>query len=187
MATVTELVYLRAGDFYFGSGSVRIKTLLGTCIAITMWHPLKRIGGMCHYLLPTRGSVQRTLHSAAGFYADEVLSLFTAALVYHRTQPAEYQVKVFGGGNMFPGRAGYGCDARHPCSDERREACPHVGCHNISSAHRLLAAGGFHITSEDVGGHGSRSLIFDLDDGTLWVSRGAAMNVPALGAGEGLR
>jgi chemotaxis protein CheD len=187
MAALTELVYLRAGDFYFGSGSVRIKTLLGTCIAITMWHPLKRIGGMCHYLLPTRGSVPRGASSGAGLYADEVLPLFMDALAHHRTQPAEYQVKVFGGGNMFPGRTGYGCDARQPCSDARRDVCPLVGCHNVSSAHRLLAAGGFHITSKDLGGHGSRSLIFDLDDGTLWVSRGAAMNVPVLVAAEGLR
>jgi chemotaxis protein CheD len=185
MTTVKELVYLRAGDFYFGTGVVRVKTLLGTCVAICMWHPSKRIGGMCHFLLPTRGKVQNAIHTGPGFYADEVLTLFTDALVRHRTHPAEYQVKVFGGGNMFPGWTG-ACGAHQPCSDAQRESCPNVGCYNVLSAHRLLATAGFPITIEDVGGHGSRSVIFDLDDGNLWVSRGAAMK-PAAAAGEGLR
>jgi chemotaxis protein CheD len=184
MATVKEQVFLRAGDFYFGAGDVRVKTLLGTCVAICMWHPSKRIGGMCHFLLPTRGKLQSATHTGAGFYGDEVLTLFTDALARHLTHPDEYQVKVFGGGNMFPGRGS--CGAQQWCSDGQREACPNVGCYNVLSAHRLLAAAGFPITTEDVGGHGSRNVIFDLDDGNVWVSRGAVMK-PALGAGEGLR
>lgn len=187
MTPVTEQVYLRAGDFYFGSGLVRIKTLLGTCVAISMWHPSKRTGGMCHFLLPTRGNTQSETHGCAGLYADEVMPLFSAELVRHRTHPADYQVKVFGGGNMFPAQGAGGCNPQRRCSDAQRQDCPYVGCSNVLSAHRLLAAGGFRIMTEDVGGLGSRNVIFDLDDGNLWVSRGAAMNVPAPGAQEGLR
>jgi chemotaxis protein CheD len=32
-----------------------IRTVLGSCVSITLWHPVKRVGGMCHFLLPTRG------------------------------------------------------------------------------------------------------------------------------------
>jgi chemotaxis protein CheD len=187
MATAMELVFLRTGDFYFGKGAVRIKTLLGTCVAISMWHPFKRMGGMCHYLLSTRGSAQAALHVGAGFYADEVMTLFADALARHGTHPAEYQVKVFGGGNMFPDRDAVACRALQSCSDELRSPCAHVGCHNVLSARRLLLAGGFQIMTEDVGGYGSRNVMFDLDDGNLWVSRGAPMNMPALAAVEAMK
>ena len=40
-------VLLGAGDFYFGSGHTRVSTLLGSCVSITLWHPRRRIGGMC--------------------------------------------------------------------------------------------------------------------------------------------
>jgi hypothetical protein len=45
-------IFLQPGEFYFGDHETRIRTLLGSCVAITMWHPRLRIGGMCHYLLP---------------------------------------------------------------------------------------------------------------------------------------
>jgi len=187
MATTTEFVFLRAGDFYFGSGRVRIKTLLGTCVAISMWHPQSRIGGMCHFLLPTRRAAQSNVHTAAGFYADEVMPLFIDALARHGTHPSDYQVKVCGGGNMFPGRVALACGKGQRCNEAQRTSCPQVGCHNVVSAHRLLAAGGFRIASEDVGGHGSRNVVFDLDDGNLWVCRGAAMNMTAADAAAGTR
>ena len=54
-SNVTE-VFLQPGEFHFGHARTRIKTILGSCVAITMWHPILRIGGMCHYLLPARDS-----------------------------------------------------------------------------------------------------------------------------------
>jgi chemotaxis receptor (MCP) glutamine deamidase CheD len=71
-------ILLHAGDFHFGSGKIRIRTLLGTCVAIAIWHPTRRIGGMCHFLLPTRRRSESTEGAAAGFYADEVMGLFAA-------------------------------------------------------------------------------------------------------------
>ena len=48
-------VFLQPGDFYFGEAGTRIRTLLGSCVAITLWHPILHIGGMCHIMLPERG------------------------------------------------------------------------------------------------------------------------------------
>jgi chemotaxis protein CheD len=89
---------------YFGGGRTRISTLLGSCISITLWHPARRIGGMCHFMLPTAASPPAPLD---GRYADEALALFDRAVATAASQPADYQVKVFGGGNMLthPGTA----------------------------------------------------------------------------------
>ena len=66
-------VFLQPGGFYFGGGRTRISTLLGSCISITLWHPARRIGGMCHFMLPTRG--QPAGAPLDGRYADEALAL----------------------------------------------------------------------------------------------------------------
>jgi chemotaxis protein CheD len=42
------------GQWHFGPEQITVKTLLGSCVALTLWHPQRRIGGMCHYLLPDR-------------------------------------------------------------------------------------------------------------------------------------
>lgn len=40
-------IFLQPKDFYFGDENARLRTLLGSCVSITMWHPTKLIGDMC--------------------------------------------------------------------------------------------------------------------------------------------
>ena len=167
-------IYLPSGQIYFGEGHVRVKTLLGTCVAITLWNPATRRGGMCHYLLPTRGPRSKT-DTAPGYYADEVMGLFADELRAAGTSATNYVVKVFGGGNMFPHQLTNADCRNESCDDARREVCPSVGCQNIRVAHDLLRSGGFSIALEDVGGHGSRQLMFDVWSGDVWVRQGPAM------------
>ena len=47
-------IFLLPGDFYFGNEYRVIKTLLGSCVSITMWSKRLKLGGMCHYKLPRR-------------------------------------------------------------------------------------------------------------------------------------
>ena len=47
-------IFLQPGEFYFGEGKTRVRTLLGSCVAITLWHPRLHLGGMSHYVLPNR-------------------------------------------------------------------------------------------------------------------------------------
>jgi chemotaxis protein CheD len=168
-------IFLPAGQLYFGQGRVHVNTLLGTCVAITLWDPATRRGGMCHYLLPARGRAQSAAGTAPGYYADEVMGLFTNELFATQTLASNYVVKVFGGGNMFPDQLTNADCRNESCDDARRETCPSVGCQNISAAHQLLASHGFSITFEDVGGHGSRQLVFDVWNGDVWVKQGRAM------------
>lgn len=175
-------IFLRPGDFYFGSGNRHVRTLLGTCVAIAIWHPGKRVGGMCHFLLPTRWHSAVSAGAAAGFYADEVMGLFADALASSKTRSRDYVVKLFGGGNMFPNQhSSWPCDGKG-CRDPFRKACPNIGCRNISAARGLLAAHDYAVDSEHVGGSGSRHILFNLGNGVVWVRCGAAM-APLAGVG----
>ncbi|MEH6824067.1 MAG: chemotaxis protein CheD [Motiliproteus sp.] len=144
-------VVLSPGEFFFGAGDEEIRTLLGSCIAITLWHPQRRLGGMCHFLLPSAGKPPgRTLD---GRYADQAMALFLAALKRTRTAPREFQVKVFGGGNMFP---------------DTLMQSP-IGERNIEAAHSLLSGHGFPAPESHVGCSGHRTVILDLATGHTWL------------------
>ena len=151
-------VFLNPGDFYFGGEETRIITLLGSCISITVWHPVRHIGGMCHCLLPshnTRGKKQ----SLDGRYADEAVQLLLQKIAQHFTQPQEYQAKIFGGGNMFSQYKG-----ENNCTN-----CNDIGSRNIEAARLSLREHSFLLPAEHVGGEGHRKLIFNLWDGNVWV------------------
>lgn len=146
-------VYLMPGDFYFGGGDVRVHTVLGSCISIAVWHPVLRVGGMSHSLLPSRGSPDNS--DPDGRYTDEAIRLLLRETGQRNTRPGEFQVKVFGGGCMlrqsFQGKA------------------PNVAGSNIEAVRTLLAAAGFGIHAEHVGGNGHRNILLDLRDGSVSV------------------
>jgi chemotaxis protein CheD len=173
-------VVLQIGEFHFGGGRTRIRTLLGSCVSITMWHPRQKIGGMCHYLLPKRGSTEVAQVATEGNYAEGAMQLFLREIRRARTRPDEYIVKLFGGGSMFkdPNERG---DA---FATEAREGDVGFGVadRNVQVGKELLATHGFHITAENVGGYGSRVLIFELWSGDVWLRRGGPLATRNLGA-----
>lgn len=145
-------VYLQPGDLHFAGVGTRIRTLLGSCVSLVFWHPRHRLGGMCHYMLPTRGLPGRKLD---GRYGDEAMQLLLEAMSAHGTWVKEYHVRIFGGGNMFPH---IGARAR---------STRHVGQQNIDMAYKLLATYGLMSHGEHVGGTGHRHLLFDIWSGQL--------------------
>ena len=173
-------VYLSTGEFHFGGGQTRIRTVLGTCVAITLWHPQRRLGGMCHYMLPARSPVAAKAQHAHGLYADEALELFRRDLIATRTQPRDYVVKIFGGGNMFAGARQAGNACQHKlCAAADRLRCHDVACKNVQTAHDLLIQHGYSVTSQSVGGYGCRQVVFDVWSGDVWVRRGPPLQCGA--------
>ena len=159
-------VVLQPGDFHFGGARTRIRTLLGSCVSVTMWHPQKRIGGMCHYMLPSRSARQDGLD---GRYADEAIEMFMREISGAGTRPSEYIVKAFGGGNMFPGIKKKHLQCGFHASPKEMCACRDVACRNAGMAHELASRHGFEIEAHDLGGTGHRNVIFDIDTGHVWV------------------
>lgn len=47
-------VYLLPGEYFVGDARYRIRTVLGSCVSITLWHRRLRIGAMSHFLLSER-------------------------------------------------------------------------------------------------------------------------------------
>lgn len=180
-------IHLAAGDFYFGQGDLTLRTVLGSCVTITLWHTALRMGGMSHCLLPefpSSGDDRTTL------YVEGAIQEFSQHLLRVGARPSECVVKLLGGGNMFPQPAGlesrsniypplslrvgareigHGASAFMDGGGIRAMAGLEVGQRNVEAARRMLQQAGFTISNEHVGGNGHRVVIFDLTSGDTWL------------------
>jgi chemotaxis protein CheD len=154
-------VFLQPGELYFGESRTRIRTLLGSCVAITLWHPRLEIGGMCHYMLPRRPRRKGwEAEPLDGRYAEDAMKLFLREIHRTRTRAAEFQVKLFGGGRMF----------RDANPLDRR---PTIAEANVEFGRAAIAQYGFKLSAEDLGGQGHRNVILDVWSGDVWVRQTA--------------
>lgn len=151
-------IFLLPGEFYFGDRETRIRTLLGSCVAITMWHPRLHIGGMCHFMLPARSVKPSDILD--GRYADEAMQLFQKEIRAANTKAGDYEVKLFGGGNMF----------NTPPQHVHQPTYRDVASHNVMAARHLLKQHGHqNVVAEHVGMRGHRNVIFELWSGDVWM------------------
>jgi len=151
--TDTHDLVLDPGEYAVATAGTRIRTLLGSCVSITLWHPQLRIGAMSHFLLAQRGSTDPGVLDAR--YGEESLELMIKDLARMHVYPAQCEAKIFGGGNMFP--------------EHEQPGSLQVGRRNGEAARAMLLAHGIRIVSESLFGHGHRHIAFDVASGDVWV------------------
>jgi chemotaxis protein CheD len=149
-------IFLHPGDYYFADRDTRIRTVLGSCVAITFWHPQLLVGGMCHYMLPESG-IRHGTSDQPGRYADTAIALLLEEIALVGASYEEYQVKLFGGGSMFPE------------ADKGRRV--KLGIQNAQAAQRLVKQYGFTCVAEHLGETGHLNVIFEVWSGEVWVKR----------------
>lgn len=148
-----EDVFLSPGDVYFGTRKTRISTVLGSCVSLTVWHPLLHMGGMCHFMLPERMGGSSSARQD-GRYASEAVALLFADMRKVNRDPGEFHVRLFGGANMFP-------DIYYDAESES------IGARNVRAGRHLIAHYGMRSVSEDVAGSAHRHIVFDVWSGEV--------------------
>ncbi|WP_404416147.1 response regulator [Marinospirillum sp.] len=154
MESNNQKIVLKIGELVFGKGSRHLQTLLGSCVAITLWHPQKRLGGMCHFALPVRGKAlsEKKLDPR---YGDDCLALFRKLAEEKQTELHEYQACIYGGGNMLENSK-----VQRIMRQSGTES-NHVGELNAAQAFALLMQEKIRIIEADVGEQGYRKVLFD--------------------------
>jgi len=142
-------VFLMPGECFVGDERYRVRTLVGSCVSMTLWHPRLRMGAISHFLLP--GVSRRTGAGKSGTYGIDSAEMMVAELLRLGVPVNQCQGKIFGGGAMFP-RHGNQVD---------------IGRQNGDCARLLMKKYGVHVVSEDLFGEGHRQIIFTLKSGEV--------------------
>lgn len=143
---------LKPGEYAVGDARCRMRTVLGSCVSITLWHPHRRIGAMSHFLLAARTAAASGALDAR--YGGEALTLMLRELGRLGVSGPQCEAKIFGGGNMFP--------------EQGSPAGVQVGRRNGEAARQLLQSRGIAVQSESLFGVGHRQIIFDVASGDVW-------------------
>lgn len=151
-STTRELrLNIHPGEWYFGRDYDNLYTVLGSCVALSVWHPTLKIGGLCHYLLPVQPKHLR-VEEDEGRYGKTVLPLFKKIMASYAPLQ-EYQLGLFGGSDTMLGKL-----PKHG-----------IGKQNIVFAQHWLEDENLVLTYQDLGGTASRSLMLELMSGVVSV------------------
>jgi chemotaxis protein CheD len=142
---------LGPGEIFFSRTPATIVAVLGSCVAVALWDPESRAGGMNHYLLPRwRGGAE------SAKYGDVANLRLLARFERAGIPPPRLRAKVFGGACVMKAL----CGRPNPLCAQ-----------NVAEARELLAAHAIPIDEEHVEGTAGLRVVFDTADGTASVRR----------------
>jgi len=132
---------------------------LGSCVGITLFDRVKKIGGMAHCMLPTYKGFEG--QNIAKFVDSAVIELINQ-MVRIGASRASLVAKIAGGAHMFGGSSN---------SDMLK-----IGERNAAAGLAILKQLSIPVQANDTGGTHGRTIELDTDTG--------ALKIRAVGAGE---
>lgn len=165
-----RVVRVRISEFQVAAAPAALKVFgLGSCVAVAIWDPVLKLGGLAHILLP--GPAPDDDRAASGWnenkYADHALPQLLRAMVLRGGNPERMVAKIAGGANMFSTTEGL---------DDISAVKHGIGERNVEAVKETLARLQIPLVAEDTGGTRGRTVTFETATGRFSVSnaRGGA-------------
>ncbi len=130
-----------------------IYTLLGSCVAVCLYDPGARIGGMNHILLPGRADLSD--HGDATRFGVNAMELVINGIMKLGGDRLNLKAKLFGGAEILPGHSDFF----------------NIGRLNAEFAVQFLETENIDIISRDLGGDASRRVFFHTDTAEVFLKR----------------
>ncbi|MBA4390321.1 MAG: chemotaxis protein CheD [Syntrophus sp. (in: bacteria)] len=146
-------VFLKPGEVFISREPAVVSTILGSCVAITIFNERLKVGGICHALLPGSPSLQGADYCR---YVDSSITYMLKKLEAMGIQRHEMEIKLLGGADVLN------------IMDVTR---PSVGQQNIEKALEIMNTEKLALTLSDVGGKTGRNIRFYTHTGTVLLKR----------------
>ena len=142
--TALHRIFLSPGEVVSAAEPSLITTVLGSCVAVTLWDKDRQVGGVNHFVLPRGGDTTR--------YGDAAMAELLDGVVARGAHLRSLEAKVFGGAAVLP-VGGQGS----------------VGAANVAFALGELSRRGIPIAGRRTGGERGRLLMFNTETGEAFV------------------
>ena len=132
---------------------------LASCVAVTVYSPLKKVAGMIHVVLPAPLH-DRDVKNRPGYFAETGIALLIDAMFnQYGCSKEELQVQMYGGAESMLSLDIY-----------------NIGKKNIDTVKRTLSKIGLTIQQSDLRGYDSRSISMEAKTGLVAVHRQPMIN-----------
>jgi len=144
-----DIVTLHPGEYFVSGEDLYIATVLGSCVAVALYDPVHKIGGLNHFLLPG-DAFQTDGGEENPRYGTEAMRVLLRELLRAGADRDELRAKVFGGGNVLTARS-------------------LVGSGNVAFALSWLKQAGIPVTDRDVEDVVARKLFMAPSTGRVYL------------------
>ena len=148
--------FLKPGELVLSAEPAAVTTLLGSCVAVTMFIRRLRLGVICHALLPSCKTELAGGRPEAGKYVTSAISYMLEQLNSRGVLNDEIEAKLFGGSDLFLSL------------DGKRLG---VGRQNLEMALKILDQSEVRVLTRDLGGTRGRKIIFHTHTGEVFLKR----------------
>jgi chemotaxis protein CheD len=138
------------------SGASLVTYALGSCVAIAIYDPVVRVGGLLHVMLPDSALDRDNGASRPFTFADTGIPLLLRRAVAAGAESRRLVVRIAGGARVM-GDGGLF----------------NIGERNTVAVRKTLSRAGLMIASEAVGGVRSRTVRLDVGSGKFWIRAAA--------------
>jgi chemotaxis protein CheD len=128
---------------------------LGSCIAVSVWDPLRRIAGLLHFMLPESNMDARKAQTNPWMFADTGIERLFQLASEKGADRRRLVVRLAGGAQVLDPQGVF-----------------NIGKRNYQAARKMLWKHGILIASEAVGGEVSRTVRLTAENGTMRVREG---------------
>lgn len=146
-----QQVYLNIGEAYFTSGVYEIRTILGSCVSVCLYHEKTKHSAINHILLP--GSLDKIEDKKSSRYGITSMELIINEFVKLNIPRTELKAKIFGGTQTL------------------KLTTSHAGPNNVKFVKEFLQTERIPIINEDTGGELYRKLVFHTDTYDVFITR----------------
>ncbi|HEY0163697.1 MAG TPA: chemotaxis protein CheD [Edaphobacter sp.] len=140
--------------------AVLVTYALGSCIAVTVFDPVLKIGGLLHYMLPDSSLDQEKARKRPFVFADTGIPLLFQQVCQMGAARSRLEVAVLGGAQVMENYGSF-----------------HIGRKNHLAVREIFAREGIAVRWEDVGGTQSRTVRLELASGKIGLRRGVTEEV----------
>lgn len=151
-----ELVTIFPGEFHATGQERVIYTLLGSCISVVLYDPVKKVGGMNHFMLPDTIDKERFYLSKSGKYGMYAMELLINELIKLGGVKKNFKAKVFGGGSVLGSKVGH---------------VSKVPENNIRFAFAFLEEEKIPLIASNIGGNAARKVYFFTKESRILLKR----------------
>lgn len=141
------------------SGNVNetiITYALGSCLGITLYDPVARVGGLLHVMLPLSKADPEKAKLKPEMYVDTGFSELLKACYNIGAEKKNVILSVAGGASM---------------KQNKGDDYFKIGKRNFTTLRKLLWKNGFMIEHQDVGGFQYRTMSLRLSDGLVLINK----------------
>ena len=150
--------FLAPGGLLVMTEPCEVTTILGPCVAVTLWCRRSHVAAICHAMLPAdRGGGSAAVGTPSWKYVSAVVPEMLARFARKGGESVTLEIKLFGGADLL-NNGGQAPTAR-------------IGPQNVELALHLLAERGLVVVASDVGGKTGRKLIFNTLTGGVRIKR----------------